>query len=97
MKFFLLKLLFTDDKENPLGTVVTRDQDFQEIIENKEALLNAVRDIYIGLLEEILKQETRAAILKDQATLIERAKLLEKKRVLLCPESFLPNEKEKIQ
>lgn len=100
MKNYTLTLHFTDDPEDSNVFLVTKDEEYYEITEKLEVLLNAIRDLYVGLLEQQIggdRFDFEISLVEDRVNLLTRSWLLEKKRVMLCPQALLPQEGELVQ
>ncbi len=91
---FELVFRFTDDPEDPNVLLVSSDDDLEKIRENWEALANAARDLYIAMMEERAANEDgddpRYCLHEDRINLLNRSCMMDRRKVVLCPESLLP-------
>lgn len=101
MRTFTLVFRFTDDPEDPNVLLITPTEEYREVLHARESLLNAVRDLYLALLEHAAVEEgakyPELCVSGDRTKLTVRYRQLEKDRIVLCPASLLPQEGEPVQ
>ncbi|MFO8071213.1 MAG: hypothetical protein R6V85_04985 [Polyangia bacterium] len=100
---FELVFRFSDDPEDSNVVLVSKDDEYHEVLGSRKALLNAARDLYIVMLEELAAAEEeeyddpRLCLYDDRINLVKRSLTLDRRQVVVCPESFLPQEGEMMQ
>jgi len=91
---FKVTLYFMASDKDPQPILVVPDNQWKEILDNWQALMNSIRDLYVTTLEHQEQDTTDSVIFKDFPVLTERQLKLDPNEVRILPSTLLPQEGE---